>query len=171
MGQRNLSAVLKAVRELLDMGCLRSESRRYTWRRHGRRRQNPAELSPNIRNPNVTARRPFPRYVWTGCWQCVAGVSVRRFGHLMAVSVVLAVVHSLQERKENASTEDLVYLFDRAGIFTGVDLLKLVEVGLWISNELAKTNGQSFWSGDGSQNTRLQSPPSGKTRQPVSSGT
>ena len=42
--------------------------------------------------------------------------------------------------KGNASTEDLVYLFEQAGISTGVDLLKLVEVGVWVSNELAKTN-------------------------------
>lgn len=42
--------------------------------------------------------------------------------------------------KGNASTEDLLYLFDRAGIPTGVDLLKLVEVGVWISNELSKIN-------------------------------
>lgn len=42
--------------------------------------------------------------------------------------------------KGNVATEDLVYLFDRAGVHTGVDLVKLVEVGVWISQQLRKEN-------------------------------
>ena len=38
--------------------------------------------------------------------------------------------------KGNVSTEDLVYMFDQAGVTTGVNLPKLVEVGSWISNAL-----------------------------------
>ncbi|KIX04371.1 uncharacterized protein Z518_05239 [Rhinocladiella mackenziei CBS 650.93] len=40
--------------------------------------------------------------------------------------------------KGNAATEDLVYFFQQAGVQTGVDLLKLVEVGIWISDQLGK---------------------------------
>ncbi|KAL1966034.1 hypothetical protein VTN77DRAFT_4974 [Rasamsonia byssochlamydoides] len=42
--------------------------------------------------------------------------------------------------KGNVATEDLVYMFQNAGIDTGVDLLKLVETGHWISQQLGKTN-------------------------------
>lgn len=42
--------------------------------------------------------------------------------------------------KGNVATEDMVYMFENAGISTGVDLLKLAEVGVWISRELSKTN-------------------------------
>ncbi|KAK5460819.1 hypothetical protein LTS15_002882 [Exophiala xenobiotica] len=42
--------------------------------------------------------------------------------------------------KGNAATEDLVYLFEQAGIQTGVNLPKLVEVGNWISAQLRKPN-------------------------------
>ena len=42
--------------------------------------------------------------------------------------------------KGNVATEDLVYLFDQSGVLTGVDLSKLVEIGVWISDQLRKTN-------------------------------
>lgn len=42
--------------------------------------------------------------------------------------------------KGNVATEDLVYMFETAGINTGVDLRKLVETGVWISRRLSKTN-------------------------------
>ncbi len=42
--------------------------------------------------------------------------------------------------KGNAATEDLVYLFEQAGLETGVDLSKLVQVGNWISRQLGKEN-------------------------------
>ncbi|KAJ6104852.1 hypothetical protein N7523_011172 [Penicillium sp. IBT 18751x] len=43
--------------------------------------------------------------------------------------------------KGNVASEDLVYMFQNAGIHTGVDLPKLVETGVWISEQLSKTNG------------------------------
>lgn len=43
--------------------------------------------------------------------------------------------------KGNVATEDVVYMFDRAGISTGVDLAQLVRTGLWVSDKLAKQNG------------------------------
>ncbi|KAF2824420.1 aldolase [Ophiobolus disseminans] len=42
--------------------------------------------------------------------------------------------------KGNVATEDLVYLFERAGISTGVNLQKLAETGQWISQQLGKPN-------------------------------
>lgn len=41
----------------------------------------------------------------------------------------------------NVATEDLVYLFHESQINTGVDLLKLVEIGTWISDILKLPNG------------------------------
>lgn len=43
--------------------------------------------------------------------------------------------------KGNVASEDLVYLFERAGIHTGVDLTKLVRIGSWISEQLGRENG------------------------------
>ena len=40
----------------------------------------------------------------------------------------------------NAATEDLVYMFDRAGVSTGVDLMQLAEVGAWISAKVGVRN-------------------------------
>jgi hydroxymethylglutaryl-CoA lyase len=42
--------------------------------------------------------------------------------------------------KGNVSSEDLVYMFERAGVQTGVDLLKLAETGVWISKQLSIPN-------------------------------
>ncbi|KAJ5989534.1 aldolase [Penicillium waksmanii] len=42
--------------------------------------------------------------------------------------------------KGNVATEDLVYMFNNAGISTGVDLARLTEVGTWISKQLSITN-------------------------------
>lgn len=39
--------------------------------------------------------------------------------------------------KGNVATEDLVYMFQQAGIETGVDLKELVNVGVWISQKLS----------------------------------
>lgn len=41
----------------------------------------------------------------------------------------------------NAATEDVVFMFQRAGIDTGVDLSKLAAVGAWISRVLHLPNG------------------------------
>jgi hydroxymethylglutaryl-CoA lyase len=40
--------------------------------------------------------------------------------------------------KGNLATEDLVYMFDQAGVSTGVDLAKLVATGTWISDKLSR---------------------------------
>lgn len=42
--------------------------------------------------------------------------------------------------KGNVATEDLVYLFERAGVHTGIDLAKLADVGDWISRKLGQEN-------------------------------
>ncbi|KAH8809330.1 3-hydroxymethyl-3-methylglutaryl-CoA lyase [Xylogone sp. PMI_703] len=42
--------------------------------------------------------------------------------------------------KGNVATEDVVYMFENAGIKTGVDLIKLTETGNWISEKLQKPN-------------------------------
>ncbi|KAJ0423046.1 hypothetical protein BJY00DRAFT_322180 [Aspergillus carlsbadensis] len=42
--------------------------------------------------------------------------------------------------KGNVSSEDLVYMFERAGVRTGVDLVKLAETGVWISRQLSIPN-------------------------------
>lgn len=42
--------------------------------------------------------------------------------------------------KGNVATEDLVYLFERAGVSTGVNLMELVKTGQWISGQLQKPN-------------------------------
>ncbi|KUL81623.1 hypothetical protein ZTR_10594 [Talaromyces verruculosus] len=43
--------------------------------------------------------------------------------------------------KGNVATEDVAYMFEQAGIKTGVDLDVLVETGIWISKHLNKENG------------------------------
>lgn len=40
----------------------------------------------------------------------------------------------------NVATEDLVYMFDKAGVSTGVDLQRLSEVGAWISEKVGQRN-------------------------------
>ncbi|KAF7716823.1 Uncharacterized protein PECH_008199 [Penicillium ucsense] len=42
--------------------------------------------------------------------------------------------------KGNVATEDVVYMFQNAGISTGVDLTKLAETGEWVANELGQIN-------------------------------
>jgi hydroxymethylglutaryl-CoA lyase len=41
----------------------------------------------------------------------------------------------------NVATEDVVYMFERAGVSTGVDPQQLAEVGDWISKEVGQKNG------------------------------
>ena len=41
----------------------------------------------------------------------------------------------------NVATEDVVYMFENAGVYTGVHLARLVEVGDWISRQLNQPNG------------------------------
>jgi len=40
----------------------------------------------------------------------------------------------------NVASEDLVYLFENLGLRTGVDLVKLAEIGEWIAKEVGKPN-------------------------------
>lgn len=40
----------------------------------------------------------------------------------------------------NVASEDMVYLFESLGLGTGVDLVKLAEIGEWISREVGKPN-------------------------------
>ncbi|KAF7168498.1 hypothetical protein CNMCM6106_003665 [Aspergillus hiratsukae] len=42
--------------------------------------------------------------------------------------------------KGNVATEDVVYMFQDAGIETGIDLSSLVETGVWISKQLSGSN-------------------------------
>lgn len=42
--------------------------------------------------------------------------------------------------KGNVATEDLVYMFDNAGISTGVNLAQLMAVGAWISRQLSRSS-------------------------------
>lgn len=42
--------------------------------------------------------------------------------------------------KGNVATEDLVYMFENAGIETGIDLAGLIETGTWISERLSRKN-------------------------------
>lgn len=50
----------------------------------------------------------------------------------------------------NVATEDLVYLFEHAGVHTGIDLAKLADVGAWISRKLGQDNhsraGAALWA-------------------------
>lgn len=57
--------------------------------------------------------------------------------------------------KGNVATEDLVYLFNRAGLSTGVDLPELVKTGEWISGQLHKLNDSRV----GTALSRKSSPP------------
>ncbi|KAF7561555.1 hypothetical protein G7046_g2582 [Stylonectria norvegica] len=43
--------------------------------------------------------------------------------------------------KGNLATEDVVYMFEKSGIDTGVNLAGLVETGLWISRQLRQAHG------------------------------
>lgn len=42
--------------------------------------------------------------------------------------------------KGNVATEDVVYMFENAGVTTGVDLISLTSTGVWISTQLKKKN-------------------------------
>ena len=42
--------------------------------------------------------------------------------------------------KGNVASEDLVYMFHNANISTGVDLVKLIETGEWISQQVSRPN-------------------------------
>ncbi|KXH54736.1 3-hydroxymethyl-3-methylglutaryl-CoA lyase [Colletotrichum salicis] len=64
--------------------------------------------------------------------------------------------------KGNVATEDVVYLFQQAGIDTGVDLQQVADIGVWISQALAKPNdsraGAALASKFKKPSTRTSSP-------------
>lgn len=138
-GPTQPSAVLKAVRELLDMGCYEVSlgdtlgigtssdvHNLLTYLTH-----NGIPMSRLAGHFHDTYGQAVSN-VWQA-YQCGVRVFDGSVGGLGGCPFAPGA-------KGNASTEDLVYLFDRAGVSTGVDLLKLVEVGTWISKELAKAN-------------------------------
>ncbi|KAH0839300.1 hypothetical protein FOPE_05351 [Fonsecaea pedrosoi] len=66
----------------------------------------------------------------------------------------------------NLATEDIVYLFDRMGVKTGVNLDKLVETGEWISRQLGIPNGSragAALSAKSRAGTQLPSSPAAKS--------
>lgn len=133
------SAVLKAVRELLDMGC-------YEISLGDTLGIGTASDVKNLLRHLTSSGIPISQLA--GHFHDTYGQAVSNAwqAYLCGIRVFDGSVGGLggcpfaPGAKGNASTEDLVYLFDRAGISTGVDLLKLVEVGTWISSELAKAN-------------------------------
>ncbi|KAF4461508.1 hypothetical protein FALBO_11694 [Fusarium albosuccineum] len=68
--------------------------------------------------------------------------------------------------KGNAATEDLVYMFDRAGVHTGVDLFKLADVGAWISGKLSQRTSSRVGAALLARKSRPAAP-SNKTQQPL----
>jgi hydroxymethylglutaryl-CoA lyase len=46
--------------------------------------------------------------------------------------------------KGNVATEDVVYLFENMGVHTGVDLIKLANIGDWICQQLRVPNGNQI---------------------------
>ncbi|KAF5010288.1 hypothetical protein FDECE_3538 [Fusarium decemcellulare] len=68
--------------------------------------------------------------------------------------------------KGNAATEDLVYMFDRAGVHTGVDLFKLADVGAWISGKLSQRTSSRVGAALLAKKSRPAAP-SNKAQQPL----
>ncbi|KXH47963.1 3-hydroxymethyl-3-methylglutaryl-CoA lyase [Colletotrichum nymphaeae SA-01] len=64
--------------------------------------------------------------------------------------------------KGNVATEDVVYLFQQAGIDTGVDLQQVVDIGVWISQTLAKPNDSRVGAAIASKSKRLSTKSSSK---------
>ncbi|KAJ6114933.1 hypothetical protein N7486_000711 [Penicillium sp. IBT 16267x] len=68
--------------------------------------------------------------------------------------------------KGNVASEDLVYMFNNAGIKTGVDLSKLVETGVWISEQLSKPNGSRAGTALASKSGVMSSVKSKSAKEP-----
>jgi len=132
-------AVLKTVRELLDMGCYEISLGDTT----GVGTAGDVEtLFEFLRHSGVPLSRLAGHFhdtygqavsnVWQTC-QCGLRVFDSSVGGLGGCPFAPGA-------KGNVATEDLVYLFHKAGVHTGVDLMKLVETGVWISRQLDKAN-------------------------------
>lgn len=61
--------------------------------------------------------------------------------------------------KGNLATEDVVYLFQKAGIETGVNLPELVEVGVWISEQLGIENSSRTGKALASKKNQIKTSP------------
>ncbi|EXJ71024.1 hydroxymethylglutaryl-CoA lyase [Cladophialophora psammophila CBS 110553] len=133
------AAVLKAVRELLDMGCYEvslGDTLGIGTAADVR------SLLLYLENNGISAFQLAGHFhdtygqavgnVWQA-YQCGLRVFDSSVGGLGGCPFAPGA-------KGNAATEDLVFLFQQAGLETGVDLPKLVEVGNWISDQLKKPN-------------------------------
>ncbi|OAP54999.1 hypothetical protein AYL99_10699 [Fonsecaea erecta] len=133
------AAVLKAVHELLDMGCYEvslgdtlgigtAADVRSLLLYLGNNGVSPSQLAGHFHDTYGQA----VSNVWQA-YQCGLRVFDSSVGGLGGCPFAPGA-------KGNAATEDLVFLFQQAGVETGVDLSKLVEVGSWISDQLRKPN-------------------------------
>ncbi|KAI8943403.1 hypothetical protein NX059_001415 [Plenodomus lindquistii] len=69
--------------------------------------------------------------------------------------------------KGNVATEDLVYLFYRADVDTGVDLTKLVETGTWISQQLQQETSSRVGAALAKRSSTGTPAPAASTPAPV----
>ncbi|EKG16594.1 hypothetical protein MPH_06175 [Macrophomina phaseolina MS6] len=131
------SAVLRCVRELLDMGC--HEVSLGDTIGAGAAADVRALLDYLFAH-GVPAERLAGHFHDTG-GQAVSNVweaykcGLRAFDSSVAG---LGGCPYAPGAKGNVATEDLTYLFEHAGISTGVDFAKLVETGRWISQQLSR---------------------------------
>lgn len=134
------AAVLRAVRELLDMGCYEvslGDTLGVGTANDVKSLLDFLFQSGGI-SPSVLAGHFHDTYgqavsnVWQA-YRCGLRVFDSSVGGLGGCPFAPGA-------KGNAATEDLVYLFHQAGVDTGVDLAKLVDVGVWISAQLKKPN-------------------------------
>lgn len=65
----------------------------------------------------------------------------------------------------NLATEDIVYMFEKMGVATGVDLDKLVETGAWISQKLGQQNQSRAGKALHTKKSAAAAPP--PSQQPV----
>lgn len=70
--------------------------------------------------------------------------------------------------KGNAASEDLVYLFEQAGVSTGVNLGKLVETGTWISQTISQKNESRAGAAIATKTSLNKSPKQSLSWKPVS---
>jgi hydroxymethylglutaryl-CoA lyase len=139
LGPTNPSAVLRCVKELLDMGCYEISLGDTTG--VGTASQVKQLIEYLVRggvSVQVLAGHFHDTYgqavgnAWQA-YQCGVTVFDSSVGGLGGCPFAPGA-------KGNVATEDLVYMFQQSGIETGIDLLKVAEVGHWISQQLSKPN-------------------------------
>lgn len=133
------SAVYRCVKELLDMGCY--EVSLGDTLGVGTPSQVRTLIEYLVRHgvpPNQLAGHFHDTYgqALANAWEAY-NLGIRTFDSSVAG---LGGCPFAPGAKGNVASEDLVYMFQNAGIDTGVDLLKLVETGHWISQQLGKAN-------------------------------